>query len=177
MRVLDAGALCAGVSRFGGSVASACFAVAAFSSRGARARRWRSLCWRRESLRRLGGFGVLGRRRLRRLHRARASYGVCPQHALHSVCIEHAPHGVCTFSTRPMASALSAHASRRLHSARASWRLRRASPHGVCTCLSRTRWRSEIALVALQVAPALATGRKQVPASSCAVERTHQHRR
>merc|ERR1712153_52544 len=52
-----------GVSRFGGSVASACFAVAPFSSRGARARRWRSQCWR-ESLRRLGGFGVLGRRRL-----------------------------------------------------------------------------------------------------------------
>merc|ERR1712008_356449 len=58
VRVLDAGALCAGVSRFGGSVASACFAVAAFSSRGARARRWCSLCWRK-SLRRLGGFGVL----------------------------------------------------------------------------------------------------------------------
>ena len=63
VRVLDAGALCAGVSRFGGSVASACFAVAAFSSRGARARRWCSLCWRK-SLRRLDGFGVLCRRRL-----------------------------------------------------------------------------------------------------------------
>ena len=44
VRVLDAGALYAGVSRFGGSVASACLAVAAFSSRGARARRWCSLC-------------------------------------------------------------------------------------------------------------------------------------
>ena len=63
VRVLNAGALCAGVSRLGGSVASACFAVAAFSSRGARARRWCSLCWRK-SLRRLGGFGVLCRRRL-----------------------------------------------------------------------------------------------------------------
>merc|ERR1712153_155598 len=63
VRVLGAGALCAGASRFGGSVASACFAVAAFSSRGARARRWCSLCWRK-SLRWLGGFGVLCRRRL-----------------------------------------------------------------------------------------------------------------
>ena len=63
VRVLNAGALCAGVSRLGGSVASACLAVAAFSSRGARARRWCSLCWRK-SLRRLGGFGVLCRRRL-----------------------------------------------------------------------------------------------------------------
>merc|ERR1712153_163087 len=62
VRVLDAGTLCAGVSRFGGSVASACCAVAAFSSRGARARRWCSLCWH-ELLRRLGGFGMLYRRR------------------------------------------------------------------------------------------------------------------
>ena len=37
VRVLDAGALCAGgVSRLSSSVASACLAVAAFSSRGAR---------------------------------------------------------------------------------------------------------------------------------------------
>merc|ERR1712153_266647 len=63
VRVLDAGALCAGVSRLGGSVASACFAVAAFSSRGARARRWCSLCWRKPP-RRLGGFGMFCRRRL-----------------------------------------------------------------------------------------------------------------
>ena len=126
--LLDAGALCAGVSRFGGSVASACFAVAALSSRGARARRWCSLCWRRKSpqafcaggVSRFGGsvastcfavatFSSRGARarRWRPLcwHKLPRAHGVRPQHA---------PHGVCTLSTCPMASALE-HA-----------------PHGVC---------------------------------------------
>ena len=161
MRVLDAGAPCAGMSRLGGSVASPCLAVAAFSLQGALARRWCSLCWR-ESL--------SAARWLRRALPSPPSARAVRLLDAGALCAG----VVCTLSTRLMASALSAHASRRLHSARASWRLHQASPHGVCTCLSRTRWRSEIALVALQIAPALATGRKQVPASSVAFERLHQ---